>query len=407
MRVLIVTKIFPNRAEPFAAPFNRQQFSRLQHFCDVEVLATIPWFPAARALSRWSAAGRVADVPARESIEGLEVEHPRTLFVPRFAPGLAGPLYVASLLPRLRRYRGKVDVVLGSWAYPDGFAAVHLARALGVPAVVKLHGSDVNVVARMPGPRRRLQNALPRAARIVAVSRQLGESIGELGVPMERVDVVPNGVDARLFCPRPRQPARAELGLSLDDRVVLYVGRLEESKGVLDLLDAFEQAHAREPRLKLILLGDGQARALCNARAAESRGSIQVLGGRPLAEVPAWLAACDLVCLPSWNEGMPNAVLEALASGRRVVGTRVGAIPDLISSAELGEVVERQAPAELAAALLRAASTDYDPARVAALSNVQSWEDSACALYESLQRALGHSLPSVEISAEAVVSKAA
>jgi glycosyltransferase involved in cell wall biosynthesis len=387
MKVLIVTKIFPNRLEPFAAPFNRQQFAELRAFCDVEVMATIPWFPFAGRFSRWSAAGRLTAVPDQEIIDGMRVHHPRTVFVPRLARSLAGPLYTASLARRVLAYRGRVDVVLGSWAYPDGYAAIQLAELLGVPAVVKLHGSDINVVARMAGPERRLRAALPRAARIVAVSRQLAEKTVELGVPAERVDVIPNGVNTELFQPRSRSAARQELGVSADRRVILYVGRLEREKGVVDLLAAFEKLNAHES-LELVLLGDGTARPLCDA-AARASGKIRVLGARPLREVPAWVAASDVLTLPSWNEGMPNVVLEALASGRRVVATRVGAVPDLISSELLGEVVEPRAPDALAEALLRAAGRDYDPAAVARTAGIRSWRQSAAELHATLLRATG------------------
>ncbi|MBZ0238221.1 MAG: glycosyltransferase, partial [Deltaproteobacteria bacterium] len=170
LRVLVVTKIFPNAAEPLSAPFNRQQFRELAQRCEiVDVLATIPYYPGAGLAARWSSAGRLTEVPARETIDGMPVRHPRTLFVPRVGHGAWGPLYVASLLPHVPRYRGKIDVVLASWAYPDGFAGVVLGRLLGVPAVVKLHGSDINQNAKLPGPRRQLAWALPRAARVVAV----------------------------------------------------------------------------------------------------------------------------------------------------------------------------------------------------------------------------------------------
>src|SRR5258708_4066587 len=111
MRVLIVTKIFPNGLEPFSSPFNRQQFAQLAQLCEVEVLATIPWFPGASAFAKWSRAGRLLEVPREERINGIKVLHPRFAFVPR-SPGLSGPLYAASLATRAVRYRGKVDVVL-------------------------------------------------------------------------------------------------------------------------------------------------------------------------------------------------------------------------------------------------------------------------------------------------------
>src|SRR5262249_26697379 len=137
LRVLVITKIFPNAAEPTSAPFNRQQISALAGKCAVEVLGTIPAYPGAGVPAAGRSAGRLTGVPRREVIDGMEVKHPRTLFIPRVAHGLWAPLYAASLAPRAVRYRGKIDVVLGTWAYPDGVAAVALARLIGVPAVVK------------------------------------------------------------------------------------------------------------------------------------------------------------------------------------------------------------------------------------------------------------------------------
>ena len=145
MRVLIMTKIFPNRLEPLSSPFNRQQFAALGRFCEVDVVATIPWFPGAWALRRWSRAGRLLDVPNEELIDGLPVHHPRFAYVPRVGHAISGPLYAASLATFMLRYRGRVDVLLGSWAYPDGFAAIVLASLLGVPAVIPANqqASDV------------------------------------------------------------------------------------------------------------------------------------------------------------------------------------------------------------------------------------------------------------------------
>ena len=209
MRVVILTKIFPNQREPLSSPFNRQQFAAFARLCDVEILATIPWFPAAGLFAEWSRAGRLLGVPDEETIEGMRVRHPRFLFVPRFAPGLAGPLYVASLARAALRCRGKVDVVLGSWAYPDGFAAVVLAGMLGVPSVVKLHGSDMNVVSRLPGPRRQLAWALPRADRVVAVSGPLRDAAIALGAPAIGSTSFATASIARAFARRTR-PTPAE-----------------------------------------------------------------------------------------------------------------------------------------------------------------------------------------------------
>jgi glycosyltransferase involved in cell wall biosynthesis len=398
LRVLVITKIFPNAAEPTSAPFNRQQIAALSRICRVEVLATIPWYPGAGLFAGRSSAGRLTEVPRREVIDGIDVRHPRTLFVPRVAHGLWAPMYVASIAPIALEYRGKVDVVLGTWAYPDGVAAVALARLIGVPAVVKLHGSDMNTIAKMPGPRRLLRRALPRAARVVAVSRALGDEARALGVPPERVALVMNGVDADLFRPRDRGEARRALGVLPTDpetRVVLYVGNLKESKGVLDLAAAFERIAPEQPRIHLAIVGGGDARAALEALAQRWPGRITLAGARPLAEITQWMAACDVLTLPSWAEGTPNVVLEALASGRRVVGSSVGGIPDLLADPALGELVPARDVPALATALGRAAMADYDPNAVARLAARGGWADSAAALAAVLAAACGKSAADV------------
>jgi teichuronic acid biosynthesis glycosyltransferase TuaC len=383
-RVLAITKIFPNAAEPLSAPFNRQQFASLAELCQLEVLATVPWFPGAALLSRWSSAGKVARLPKREIIAGIDVRHPRTLFVPRTAHVTWGPLYAASLAPLIPRYRGKVDVVLGSWAYPDGFAAIAFAEWLGVPAVVKLHGSDINVIAQMPGPQRLLRWMLPKASRIVAVSRDLANKVEALGVPAERIALVGNGIDAEMFTPRPRGEAQQRVGLPGAAPTIVYVGNLKEEKGVLDLADAFSQLAQRHPTARLVLVGGGPMRDALSQRLAPLGARAILAGPRPLDEVPWWMAAADVVVLASWNEGTPNVLLEALSCGRRVVATRVGGVPDVVTSPTQGELVEPRDVAALSEALGRALATPYEPSQVAASRSGASWAASAAALHRVL-----------------------
>ena len=384
LRVLAITKIFPNAVEPLSAPFNRQQFAALAKRCHLEVMATVPWFPGAGLLSKWSSAGKLANVPAHEVIEGIDVTHPKTLVVPRLAHATWGPLYAASIALKLVGLRGKFDVVLGSWAYPDGFAAVLAARALGVPCVVKLHGSDINIIAKIPGPRRLSAWSLPQATRVVAVSRALADEVAALGVPREKIAIVMNGVDAALFHPRDRAAARKELGLG-DEPLALYVGNLKVEKGVLDLAAAWKDV----PTGTLAIIGGGPAKAELEAAVGER---VELVGPQPLSSIPTWMAACDVLVLPSHAEGTPNVVLEALACGRRVVATSVGGIPDLITSPTLGQLVPPRDPKALAVALAHALSTTYAPDEVARLGARGGWEASAAALHQVLADAAGASV---------------
>jgi len=386
MRVVAITRLFPNSVEPLWCLFNKQQLAALGRLAEVEVLGVIPWFPGARAARHWSAAGRLSDVPASETIDGLSVAHPRYLLVPKL-PSLSAGLYAASLLPAAWRRR-RADVLLGAWAYPDGAATVMLAHALGLPSVVKVHGSDLNVIAKIASVRAHLKALLPRATRLVAVSRTLADELAALGVPREQIAVVPNGVDASLFHPRDRTEARAQLGLPATGRVVTYVGRLVRDKGMLELIDAMAALRESHPDLTLVLVGDGALRAECEERARPLGGSVRFAGARPLDEIPRYLAAADLFVLPSWNEGTPNVLLEALACGRRAVATTVGGIPDVMTSPALGEMVPPKDATALAAALARQAYADYAPTEVAALGGRGGWAESAGKLHAVLQDAL-------------------
>ena len=345
-------------------------------------MATIPWFPGAGLLSKWSSAGKLSAVPRREQIEGLAVTHPRTLFFPRLAHVAWGPLYAASIAPAVVKYRGKIDVVLGSWAYPDGFAAILAAKLLGVPAVVKLHGSDINQLAKLPGPRAMLMWALPRAAHVVAVSKALATEVIALGVKPDRVSVVMNGVDAERFYPQDRLAARATLGVPATAQLALYVGNLKPEKGVSELARAWPNVTKQLPRAELAVIGGG---VLYDDLVAHAGAHATMLGPQPADKVAQWMAACDVLVLPSHSEGTPNVVLEALASGRKIVASAVGGIPDLITSTSLGTLVPPKNSEALAAALVATLPGSYDAAVVAQLGTRGGWAASAGALYGILR----------------------
>src|SRR3954468_15551863 len=106
MRVLVLTKIFPNGMEPLSSPFNRQQVAALARRCEVRVIAPVPWFPGARFLGDRARAGRLARLPSEETVEGIPTYHPHGLYLPRIGVSVAVPLLCWSLLPFVRSERG-------------------------------------------------------------------------------------------------------------------------------------------------------------------------------------------------------------------------------------------------------------------------------------------------------------
>ncbi len=386
MRVLAITKIFPNSLEPLSSPFNRQQFKALATRCELTVLEAIPYVPGARLTGIPPRAAKLATLPARETVDGIETVYMKQLYVPKLGVPVAVPLFLGSLLPFRRLARG-FDVVLATWAYPDACASILFARTLGKPCVFKVHGSDLNVLARRPSARLGMRKILPLADGAVAVSRALGDTLEELGVPREKIALVANGVDTALFYPRDKRGARRARGLPEGAPVLMFCGRLEPQKGLGELLEAFDTVRAKRPDARLVLIGDGVMKKAVQERAATSGGAIVVPGARPLTEVAEWMAACDVFTLPSWAEGTPNVVLEALASGRPAVGSRVGGIPDVLSDPRSGIVVPPKNAAALAQGLLRALERTWDPAEVSACGP-SSWDESGAKLYGVLEKAM-------------------
>jgi glycosyltransferase involved in cell wall biosynthesis len=199
---------------------------------------------------------------------------------------------------------------------------------------------------------------------------------------------VPNGVDVARFHPMDRATARASLGLPADARLVVYVGRIEKAKGLFELVEAFAAVRRASPDARLVLVGEGSASAALREAALPLGDALIVAGNRPHAEIPRFLAASDVFTLPSWFEGTPNVVLEALACGRRVVATRVGGIPGVVEDDLLGELVPPKNAKALADALIRALATSVEASLIVERARIGTWEQSAAKLREVLERAV-------------------
>lgn len=393
MKVLVLTRIFPNRVEPTFGPYNLKQLAALRDIGhEVRVVCPVPWFPGAGLFSGKTRAANLSAVPWRDSFEDLEVRHPRFLHVPRLL-GAHAPIYAASVAPIVAGLRGKADVILSPFAYPDGVASILLGEALGVPVAIKLHGGDMNVGAKLPGPGRWIRWAFPRAARIVAVSDPLADAAVRCGAPQSRVDVVQDGVDSRVFRVRDAAEVRAKLGVDPSRRLLVFVGRLEKRKGVFELLEAFARLAPRHADVDLVLVGDGDDTARCRELAAPLGARVRLTGNLGMLEVADWLAASTLLTLPSYAEGTPNVVIEALASGRPVVASRVGGIPDMVHDPRMGELHAPEDIESLAGALDAALARSFEADEIVRLTGRGTWHDSARRLAESLTAAIEEPRP--------------
>jgi glycosyltransferase involved in cell wall biosynthesis len=248
------------------------------------------------------------------------------------------------------------DVVLASWAYPDGWAAVELAREAGLPVAVKVHGSDVLLLRRSSARYRRTVEALQRADCVIAVSRQLAGEVMALGIDPAKVSVVYNGIDRSLFFPADSDAARERLGVGSEEPLILSVGNLAAVKGPDILIEACDRLARRGVRFGCWLIGQGAMKPSLE-RMIRERGlgeKIKLLGSRPLVELPDWYRAAAMLVLASRSEGLPNVVLEAMACGTHVVASRVGGVSEIAGDGVI--LVMPGDPEALAAAIEQALS---------------------------------------------------
>jgi glycosyltransferase involved in cell wall biosynthesis len=245
------------------------------------------------------------------------------------------------------------DVIHGYLFGPNLFAVL-AGRLCGVPAIVV---AKRNMDAFESPRQASLQRLAHRwATHVTAVSGAVADSVAAMGVPRERITVIPNGVDAERFAVAP--PPRAN-----GAAVVGSVGCLAPRKDYATLLDALALLRGRGRDFRVELVGDGPERAALEAHAASLGLSdrVRFLGERP--DVDRLLPTMDVFVLSSREEGIPNALLEAMAAGRPSVATAVGGTPEVMRDGETGWIVPPRSPERLAAALEQALDDPAEAAR--------------------------------------------
>ncbi len=350
--LLILTTSFPRWAGDSTTPF-------VAHFAEAmakrfpQVFVSAPHFSGARI--RETSAG------------GLQIRRFR-YFLPyrsqdvayggnAVARAGARPLYalklacltVSSLLSVLAR---RADVVNAHWLIPQGFVAVVAKMLTGTKVVVTVHGGDVFSLngALM---RRVKRFVLTRADAVVVNSNATHDACVELYDGRD-YPIIPMGVDTDRFRPGPRSPELVAKH-SLDRFTVLFVGRLTEDKGVMDLLRALAAFKAAGADFRALVIGAGDQAPELEQYVVDKGLAEQVLfpGWVDSSDLPSYYNSADVLVGPSvvgrngWQEALGLVFVEALASGLPVVATRTGGIGDVVQDGVTGFLVEQRSPEQI------------------------------------------------------------
>jgi glycosyltransferase involved in cell wall biosynthesis len=370
VKVCFITTSFIRSAEDHYARFVYEQAKSLQLADgDIDVVVIAP---------------HALGLATHEVLDGLEI-HRKQYFWPsglqclayqheglfetlRSSPIAAVqlPFLLLAMLVGLVKASKAAQIIHAQWI-PTAAIAVLVGRLRRIPVVVSVRGADLNTARKSRLGRAITRAVIARVGHVVTVSDEFQTYLrSELSSSMP-ITAVYNGVDGQQFHPRDKAQCRRELGMDADRFLALYVGGLIARKGITDLLEALTSDVISECDLDLYIVGEGPQLAELE-RMSAAKGltdRVHFVGRVPKDRIHLWMAAADVLVLPSYSEGRPNVVLEAMATGTPVLATRVAGTAELMSDGKEGLLFQPGDVAGLATGLKRLLE---DPALATRLS---------------------------------------
>jgi glycosyltransferase involved in cell wall biosynthesis len=375
LKVAVVTRYFPNSEQPTHGRSAYQTLRVLAREADVHVFypnSTYPSFlkPQNRTYNK---------LDPTYSLPDVNVSYYDYPALPLLSRPFNGWMAARVLLPHVRAFAP--DLIFSFVLYPYGYAALKIGQALSVPVVAMGIGSDVHSIGdRISAMHTR--TVLREVDFLVTVSDDLRKKAVAMGAPAEKTRAVVNGCDLSVFRVSSRLESRRKLQIDPASEAIVYIGRMDVKKGLRELVEAAAALHTNRPNLHVYLVGEGPDLTVIES-AIQTCDATRYVHMQPpctFDDAAVWITASDLVTLPSYMEGCPNVVLEALACGRPVVATNVGGIPEIMGE-ECGRLVPPRDPARLAEALASVLDTTWDPATISAHWS-RSWAAVATELRE-------------------------
>lgn len=369
MKILVLTDMFPGKGDSTSGIFVYELSKAIS--CKNQVLIIHPqiWNPLRGEFYRKD--------NYYNHFNDIEVYRPRLFVLPKgdrlFFRAFIFFLTALPLVARLRR-KFCFDLIHAHMACPAGFAAVLLGIIFRKPVIITAHGSDIHSFPKHFFLKQLAIFTLKRATKVVTVSHSLKDLILKMVNMQKKLSIIRNGSRQETFFPIDKIKTRRSLNLTVDKKIILFIGSLIPRKAVDVLLRAF--ACMNKTNVILLLIGKGDSELELKALTKELYIETQVyfIGSKKHDEMPLWLNACDIFCLPSHHEGFPTVIVEAFACGRPVVATKVDGVPEAITNDTLGILVEPNNTEELAAALNKALEKEWDYQAIAEYGKRFSWD---------------------------------
>jgi len=347
-KVLILSHMYPSKANSMGGIFVHNQARYLiTSGCDIKVISPVPFTPFFLANNKRRKEYR--SINNNDIIDGVPIIYPRYLRPPGrifHAPSVF-TMYINIISSGYRTIKEfKPQLIHAHSATPDGYVGLLLGRTFNIPVVVTLHGSDINLY---PFQDRftylMTKQVLTKGSKIIAVSKAIKEVAQNKVAPGAQIEVVYNGVDIHkfVFSQEKRLLIRRKLGICSQDIILIFVGNIIRQKGVFEIKFAFSDLAKRYKNIHLIVVGDGPElnHLISKAKELQSFKRMHFVGRQMHKIIPDWMSAGDIFIFPSWSEGHPSVILEAMSCSLPVVATKVGGIAETVVNGKSGILIDK------------------------------------------------------------------
>lgn len=375
MNLLVISNNFPNHDDTYTGDiFVKEQIKCLKNnFDNIYVISPIPYGICYLRKTKYE----------NYEFDNVKVYFPRYLNFPPFYfwnrySWVNFELKAITKLIDAKKMR--FDIIHAHFTWPSGAVAVEMKKEFKVSVIITEH-AHVSLYPLIKKKDRIIVNTWNKTDAIIRVN-QRDIPLFTTIIPKEKLFYIPNGYTLDRIKHIPKRAAREKLGLPLDKRILFNLAALYPYKGHRYLIQAIEEVVKIRKDILCIIGGKGPLKKSLEKQIKPMKNFIKLLGFIPEKDIPYLFNAADIFVLSSLSEGNPTVMFEALGVGLPFIGTRVGGVPEIITSRDYGLLCEPAKPKDLAEKILIGLEKEWDREKILEYAQQFTWANIANEIME-------------------------